>query len=200
MADPPSNSSHSGIVSVKAHTSWLQIQEAATPFALQALVISEGPAQDGELVRVLEPAWTLVLSMLRSDPEALHKLTPRQFEELIAATYDKAGYDEVILTPRSGDFGRDVIAVKRGWGSVRIIDQAKCFKPGHLVDANDVRALLGVLQADRNASKGIVSTTSDFAPRISGDPFIAPFLPHRLELVNGQDMVNRLSALNGATP
>ena len=175
---------------------WAQIKPPITPVALQALITLQGKTVDGDLVRVIEPAWMAVFALLKSDPDALHKLSPRQFEELVAASYDKAGYDEVILTPRSGDFGRDVVAVKRGWGSVRIIDQAKCFKPGHLVDANDVRALLGVLQADRNATKGIVTTTSDFAPRISIDPFIQPFLPHRLELVNGVEMAARMEILS----
>jgi len=58
----------------------------------------------------------------------------------------QSGFDEVTLTPRSGDYGRDVIAIKKGIGTIRVIDQVKAYKPGHLVGANDVRALLGALQ------------------------------------------------------
>lgn len=126
----------------------------------------------------------------------MHQLTASQWEELIAASYDKAGYDEVILTPRSGDYGRDVIATKRGWGCVRIVDQVKAFKPGHLVTANDVRALIGVMVSDQRATKGVVSTTSAFAPRIETDPFIAPHVPYRLELVDGPQLLARLRGLN----
>ena len=61
----------------------------------------------------------------------------------MAGAYSKAGFDEVTLTPHSGDFGRDVIAIKRGIGSIRVIDQVKAYKKGHLVTANDVRALHG---------------------------------------------------------
>jgi restriction system protein len=61
----------------------------------------------------------------------------------------EAGFDEVTLTPRSGDLGRDVIAVKRGLGTVRVIDQVKAYGPSHLVTADDVRALLGVLRATK---------------------------------------------------
>ena len=50
------------------------------------------------------------------------KIDPRKWEEIIAASYEKHGFDEVILTQRSGDFGRDVVAVKRGFWSVRVID------------------------------------------------------------------------------
>lgn len=107
----------------------------------------------------------------------------------------REGYDEVVLTPRSGDYGRDVIAVKKGFGCVRLLDQMKAHSPEHLVDANDVRAMIGVLTGEQNASKGIVTTTSDFAPRIVEDPFIKPFIPYRLELVNGVALVERLSSL-----
>ena len=77
------------------------------------------------------------------------------------------------------DDGRDVIAVKKGIGSVRVIDQVKAYKAGHLVKADDVRALMGVLQGD-GASKGFLTTTSDFAPRIKDDPLIKPFVPSSL--------------------
>ena len=51
------------------------------------------------------------------------------------------------LTPRSGDYGRDVIATSKTKlvGVVRIIDQVKRYTPPNEVTANDVRAMLGVL-------------------------------------------------------
>ena len=117
-----------------------------------------------------------------------------KWEEIVAGAYKKAGFDEVILTPRSGDLGRDVIAIKKGIGEVRIIDQVKAYKPGHLVTANDVRALIGVLPFD-GASKGFLTTTSDFAPRIKEDPLITPYIPWRLELINGPTLIKRLKDL-----
>ena len=101
----------------------------------------------------------------------------------------------MILTPRSGDYGRDVIAVKYGVGSIRVIDQVKAYKPDHLVTSDDVRALMGVLQGDR-ASKGFLTTTSDFAPRLKNDPLIVPFIPSRLELINGNQLMARLQELS----
>lgn len=98
------------------------------------------------------------------------------------------------LTPRSGDFGRDVIAVKRGLGTIRIIDQVKAYGPNHLVTAADVRALLGVLQGDK-ASKGFLTTTSDFAPRLRDDILLKPFMPAHLELINGKMLFARLEEL-----
>lgn len=162
------------------------------PVVIQAVVERIGVVEEGFLIATLEPVWRQITQMLAADPNALFHLTPQQLEELVAASYERAGYDEVILTPRSGDLGRDVIAIRKGWCSVRIIDQVKAYKPGHVVTANDVRALLGVLHGDRNASKGVVTTSSTFAPRLATDPFVAPFVPYRLELVDGEALNARL--------
>ena len=86
----------------------------------------------------------------------------------------------VILTPRSGDHGRDVIATKRGVGCVKILGSVKAYQPGRLVTHDDVRALLGVLSGEMDASKTMLTTTSDFAPRIQEDPFIGRSCPHVL--------------------
>src|SRR5262249_33532665 len=124
------------------------------------------------------------------------QIAAHKWEEIIAGAYHKAGFDEVTLTPRSGDHGRDVIAVKRGLGSIRVIDQVKAYKPDHLVTANDVRALVGVLHGD-GASKGFVTTTSGFAPLLRTDPLITPFIPSRLELIDGKKLLARLEDLAG---
>lgn len=68
------------------------------------------------------------------------RLDQSRWEEILAAAYDKAGFDEVILTPRSGDLGRDVIAIRKGFGSVKLIEQAKAYnhrRRGHAVSALD---------------------------------------------------------------
>jgi restriction system protein len=75
-----------------------------------------------------------------------------------------------------------------------VIDQVKAYKPGLLVDADSVRALVGVLHGD-GASKGYLTTTSSFAPGIMKDPLIAPFMPSRLELVDGKTLFARLAEL-----
>jgi restriction system protein len=87
-----------------------------------------------------------------------------------------------------------VIAVKNGVGCVKIIGSVKAYKPGQLVKHEDVRALLGVLSGEQNASKDIITTTSDFAPKIKSDPFIKPFMPTRLELMNGEQLQSWLKS------
>ncbi len=162
---------------------------------LQTLVVPGRRTSEGQLIEAVAVPWFEILERLNKDPTLAFKISPRAWEELIAGAYKAAGFDEVILTPHSGDHGRDVIAVKRGVGSVRVIDQVKAYKPGHLVTADDVRALMGVLQGD-GASKGFLTTTSDFAPRLKNDPLIVPFIPSRLELINGNQLMARLQELS----
>jgi restriction system protein len=42
--------------------------------------------------------------------------------------------------------------------------------------------MLGVITGADNVSKGVVTTTSNFAPRLAEDPYIRKYLPFRLEL------------------
>jgi restriction system protein len=105
-----------------------------------ALIVPGRQTSEGLLIQAVAPAWFEIIRKLEADPSLAFKLNARDWEIIIAGAYDQAGFDEVTLTPQSGDRGRDVIAVKRGFGTVRIIDQVKAFRPGHLVTANDVRA------------------------------------------------------------
>jgi len=140
--------------------------------------------------------WRAIVERLAKDWSQAFQISARAWEEMIAAAFDQDGYDEVILTPRSGDHGRDVIAIKRGVGCIRIIDSVKAYKPSHLVGHDDVRALAGVLHGDLKASKGIVTTTSDFAPGIATDPYLTPLMPFRLELMNGERLKKWLNDLS----
>lgn len=163
---------------------------------LQAVITLGEKTSEGRIIESVAPAWLEIARLMQGDPSIIYQIDARKWEEIIAGAYERAGFDEVILTPRSGDHGRDVIAVKRGLWTIRVIDQVKAYGHGHLVPANDVRALIGVLVTDQAATKGLVTTTSDFAPKIWEDPSIKPYLPYRLELVNGTELVRRLDLLS----
>ncbi len=119
-------------------------------------------------------------------------------EEIVAGAYQRAGW-EVILTPRCGDRGRDVIATRSGVISIRIVDQIKAYRLGHLITADEVQSMLGVLHVDRYVSKGLVTTTGRFAPGIEKDRGIIAFMPYRLNLKNG-DQLRRLLELADNKP
>lgn len=171
---------------------------------LQASILSLGDkTTEGVLVRALALPWLAIVEALQSDPGFLFHFAqnPRKFEEFIAATYERSGFDEVTLTPQRGDKGRDVIATKRGFGSIRFLEQAKAYSPGHLVTHDDVRAMLGTLMTDPGASKGLITTTSGFQPGIlKEDNEFAKLVPHRLELKDGANLMAWLDEVKTASP
>lgn len=68
---------------------------------------------EGHLVEAAALPWLEIIKELERDPTFLHRLNDwRKIEELIAGAYTREGWDDVILTPRSGDGGRDIIASK----------------------------------------------------------------------------------------
>jgi len=130
------------------------------PAVLLQTVVERGErTADGTLIEAVNVPWFQILEAIGNNPAVAFEIPADRWEEIIAGAYKAAGFDEVTLTPRSGDHGRDVIAIKMGICRVRVIDQVKAYRPGHLVTANDVRALMGVLQTD-GASKGCLSRSS----------------------------------------
>jgi restriction system protein len=155
---------------------------------LQAAIILTGDrTQEGILVQGVAVAWEEIIRHLAQDPEFLFKIDWRKLEELIAGAYQREGWSDVILTPRSGDKGRGIIATKTGIGSIRFYDQVKAYAPGHMVTADDVRAMAGVLSRDQNVSKALVTTTSRFAPGIYDE--WKSLMPYRLELKEGAQLL-----------
>jgi restriction system protein len=166
---------------------------------LKSVIVPGEKTKQGILIEAVALPWFEIIEILKKNPKLAFEIPPRKWEEIIAGVYKRAGFEEVTLTPRSGDLGRDVIAVKRGVGIIRVIDQVKAYKPGHLVVADDVRALFGVVNAD-NASKGFLTTTSDFAPKLREDALLKPFIPARLELINGTALLKRLEEFSRQNP
>jgi restriction system protein len=185
-SSPPSNR--------KPRSPWTGARSPPPQLQIKTIIVPGKKTTDGQLVEAVALPWFDIVEILKRDPSAAFQIDPRIWEEIIAGAYKKAGFDEVTLTPRSGDLGRDVIAIKKGLGTVRVIDQVKAFAPTHLVPADDVRALMGVVIGDR-ASKGFLTTTSNFAPGIATDRVIQDFVPNRLELIDGSMLLTRLDQL-----
>jgi restriction system protein len=171
------------------------VQEAFEGNILLAAVVDFlGKTPEGDRVTLVAPAWSAILREIEKDPDLMFRFGDRKWEEIIAAAYVAEGY-KVTLTRRSGDGGVDVIATSAEGPQVTIFDQVKAFARGHRVTANDVRALMGVV-AYSNATKGVVTTTSEFAPMITSDPYISQALVRDIELVDGNALRERLKRLN----
>src|SRR5262249_55279564 len=78
-----------------------------------------------------------IVELLVKDPRAFYELDWRKLEEIVAGAYKRKNFD-VTLKPRSGDEGRDVIAVRHDVGSIRFFDQVKRYRPGHVVTLEEV--------------------------------------------------------------
>lgn len=174
----------------------LQDSKPVPAVTVKAVLEFAGSTSEGVLVRAVALPWFEILRWIRDDPQGIYEIDPRRWEEIIAGAYKQARFDEVILTPRSGDKGRDVVATRHGVGSIRFFDQMKAYKPGHVVTAEEVRSMLGVITGAANVSKGIITTTAEFAPRVRDDEYIKPFLPYRLELKARDDLLAWLDDLS----
>ena len=166
--------------------------------SISSLIIPERTVPEGLLIRSVSVVWNEIVQRLGSDWSVAFQLTPRQWEELIAGALQndkEIKFDEIILTPRSGDHGRDVIAIKNGRMALKILGSVKRYKPGHLVDYDEILSLIGVMNGELNASKGIITTTSDFPPLVNEHPFIKPHVPSRLQLINGEELQKWLAEL-----
>lgn len=160
----------------------------------EILELSE-KVERGSLIRSLSFPWLEIFKQLEHNPDLLHDFSkhPRRFEEFIAASYEKDGFS-VTLTSQSSDGGVDVIAEKSGFGAFRILDQCKAFKKGRKVSPSDVRAMMGTLDRERNASKAVITTTSFFAPSVTKE--WEDYMPNRLELRDRDGLLDWLQKLN----
>jgi hypothetical protein len=164
----------------------------------QSWIVADDPSSL-QLAEVHSPFYDI----LRRSVDDEHFLTyfsehHREFEIFIADCYKLAGWEKVELTPQRGDGGRDVIATRKDVGTIRILEQTKAYRPGRLVTHNDVRAMIGVLGIDHNASKGIITTTSDFQPLVMTSSEFTQFMPYRLELRNGARLRKWLSEIRAS--
>jgi restriction system protein len=159
-----------------------QGQQIVLPRLTIKVLTFGGSHAEGQLVAAAADPWFAIIRMMQRDPQAVFQIGWRELEEIVGGAWRQAGFDEVILTPRSGDRGRDVIATRRGVGSIRLFDQVKTYSADRVVTAEEVQTMLGVISSHGNVSKGIITTTSEFAPRLMDDPDIKRLIPFRLEL------------------
>jgi division/cell wall cluster transcriptional repressor MraZ len=118
--------------------------------------------------------------LIRRNPEMVHKLSGREFEEYIAELFDRSGFN-VELTKATVDGGVDIYAAKNGeLGSLLYIVECKRYKPEKKVGVEVIQKLYGNVEALK-ATSGIVVTTSDFT--LPAKRF-QEILKYRLSLIN----------------
>lgn len=105
-----------------------------------------------------------IVGAIRKRPEGMRELSSREFEKFVAELLHDMDFDEVILTPRTGDGGRDVVATK--WvNDVPVIFSYECkrYAEHRKIGPHVLHALLGtVTRGPTKSNKGILVTTSSF--------------------------------------
>ena len=103
-----------------------------------------------------------ILEYIKSQPSKIFTLSPREFEELIAAIFKNQGF-HVELTPETRDGGVDIIAVEKSiyTGETVHLIECKRWAPENKVGFSIVQRMLGAIYQYR-ANKGAIVTTSSF--------------------------------------
>ncbi len=122
-------------------------------------------ASEDDLIHVVRPevldATELLVQRVRQNPEDLYMISPRQFEELIAAVLRDMGWDAE-LTKATRDGGRDVLAyMQTRLGRILCLVEAKRYQKDRPVGVEIVRSLYGTF-CDSGANSALLVTTSTF--------------------------------------
>lgn len=105
-----------------------------------------------------------VLEAVSREPNLMYQLASREFESLIAQLLERFGFENILLTPKANDGGRDIVATKR-INSIPILFAFECkrYRRSHKVGVETVRALLGTIsRPETQANIGVLVTTSEF--------------------------------------
>lgn len=103
-----------------------------------------------------------IKTYFKKNPEKMYDLSPRKFEELVAAILKDMGFD-VELTKATRDGGRDIIAhITNSVCSFLTHIECKKYAPENKVGVGIIREVMGVHQI-RNATKSIIVTTGFFS-------------------------------------
>lgn len=164
---------------------------------LKTLIVPGKECSEGILVDAVSTVWLEIVNHIKQDSEFLFQLDWRQLEELVAGAYRQSGWD-VILTPRRGDRGIDIVATRSDIGQLRFIDQCKAYAPDHRVGVAEIREMAGVLYREPNTTKAIITTTSEFTEGAKKE--FSDLMPYRLELKPRAALVTWLQGIVGEGP
>ena len=132
-------------------------------FAYATLV----PSQSGLLVPSvlidLRSCFDEITRAIQAGRQQLTSLSPRAFEEFVAELLSRNGFVNVVLTQRTRDGGRDIVASFPNAFTKPLITIVECkrYAAHRPIRVSTVRELLGVIHSsDLKADRGIIATTS----------------------------------------
>ena len=162
--------------------------DTSTDLLYEDLLGSSVPEEESRIVQLSNESWNRLIENLLQQPHDLYNLSPRNFEKLVAELLSRQGY-EIQLTPKTRDGGRDVIArMESAFGPHLYLVECKRYSRDRPVGVSLIRALYGVVEAER-ATSGLVVTTSSFS---TGALRFRDTVKHRISLADYNDLVQWL--------
>ena len=133
-----------------------------------------------------------LMRYIAENPQSMHGLSSREFEEVMAELFKKMGYD-VELTKETRDGGKDIyIAQKTDIGKFLFLVECKHYSPDRPVGIDVIRNLYGVLGMEKKKpTGGIIATTSHFARGVE-EQIVELNLEHRISLQDFEYISNLL--------
>lgn len=99
---------------------------------------------------------------IANHPDSIYDLSSADFEDLVAEVFRRNGF-EVVVTPRTRDGGKDIIASYNMSGiPCMLIIECKRYAEGRKVGVGVIRQIHGTQQAE-HYGKAVVVTTSSFS-------------------------------------
>jgi hypothetical protein len=77
--------------------------EEAPAIVLKTLLMVGTPPKKGSPSKLSPRRWFAILELIHRGPKDLYEIGPRAWEEIVAGAYTRAGFEELILTPRIDD-------------------------------------------------------------------------------------------------
>ena len=131
-------------------------------YGLREQIIATNKSIISSVARLIVTANDSLIEKLKREPAGLYKISPRQFEEVIAELLSGLGM-EVVLTPVTRDGGKDILAyMQTELGRILCLVEAKQHNEKRPVGVSLVRTLYGTV-VDHQASNGMLVTTSRFS-------------------------------------
>ncbi|SIQ77255.1 restriction endonuclease [Chryseobacterium sp. RU33C] len=119
--------------------------------------------------------------------EKLYKISPREFEKVIAELLYNNGF-EVELTKQTRDNGFDILALKHvdNLSPIKYLVECKRHSPHRKIDVGIIRSFKEVIQTEQ-ANKGLIVTTSYFSRDAIKKQKETPYL---LDYKDKDDLIN----------
>jgi hypothetical protein len=150
------------------------------PYELDELIYADTSASEKSAILIpdFQQINEELIAYFSKNPEALHSLEWRKFEELLAIMFKNLGF-ATRLGPGRADGGVDLRLIQRSdIGEMLILVQAKRYAAHRKIQLEPVKALWASVE-DEGANKGLLVSTSEFIP--AAKQFAARH-PYRIEL------------------